>query len=103
MKDDLIFNVNASCGIALFAIMKYVEQPNEHDQPRLTPDSNIVFHDGFSFDGCVPVAGSDSVDIAPRWGEHTLQELVGEQVYAAIELKCAILHAMTFTARQEFF
>ena len=103
LKDDLTFNVNASCGIARFGIVKYIEQPGERDQQQLKQDGSIVFRDGFSFDDCVPFAGSDSVAITPRWKEHTLQELVGQRFYVAIELRCAILHAMTFTARQEFF
>jgi len=99
----LTFNVNASCGIARFGIVKYIEQPGERDQKQLKQDGSIVFRDGFSFDDCVPFAGSDSVAITPRWKEHTSQELVGQRFHVAIELRCAILHAMTFTARQEFF
>ncbi len=101
LEDDLTFNVNASCGIARFGIMKDIEQPSEHDQQKLQPDSSIAFYEGFSFDDCVPFRQSDSVDTVPQWREHQLRELVGKRVYIAVELKCAILHAMTFTARQE--
>jgi len=102
LEDDLTFNVNASCGVARFAIME-PGNPSDPDKRGLQPGSHIVFRDGFSFDDCVPFAGSDSVDVVPRWQEHTLQELVGKRVYVAIKLKCAILHAMTGTVRQEFF
>jgi hypothetical protein len=103
LKDDLTLNVNASCGIARFGIMiEDVVPPSEHEQQRLHPHSNLVFYEGFSFDDCVPFTKSDSVDLVPQWKEHTLQELVGKRAYIAVELKCAILHAMTFTAQQEF-
>ena len=102
LEDDLTFNVNASCGIARFGIVKGVGQPSERGQQRLQPNSSIEFHEGFSFDDCVPFRQSDSVDTAPQWREHKLRELVGKRAYIAVELKCAILHAMSFTARQEF-
>lgn len=92
LKNDLSFNVNASCGIARFGIMRDIDQPN----------STIDFYEGFSFDDCVPFTQSDSVDIVPHWREHKLQELVGKRAYIAVELKFAILHAMTLTARPQF-
>ncbi len=103
LKDDLTLNVNASCGMARFGIMiENGVQPSEHKQKRIHPKSNLVFYEGFSFDDCVPFIKNDSVDLVPQWKKHKLQELVGKRAYIAVELKCAILHAMTFTARQEF-
>ena len=102
LKDDLTFNVNASCGIARFGIMKDIDGTGGHDEQQLQPDSTVEFYEGFSFDDCVPFAKGDSVDIVPDWGKHKLQELVGKRAYIAVELKFAILHAMTLTARPQF-
>ena len=101
LKDDLTLNVNASCGIARFGLMRDIDQPRT-DQQQLQPNSTIEFYEGFSFDECEPFAQNDSVDLVPRWKNHTLRELVGKRVYVAVELKFAILHAMSMTARPQF-
>ena len=102
LEDDLSFNVNASSGIARFGIMKDRDQANERDPGTPPPGSTVEFYDGFSFDDCEPFRKSDSVDVVPRWKNRELQELVGKRVYIAIELKFAILHAMSLTARPQF-
>jgi len=99
LKDDLSFNVNASCGIARFGIL---EQLGELSESQFPPNSGLDFYKGFSFDDCVPFTASDSVDIVPQWKEHKLAELVGKKVSIVVELKCATLHAISLTAEQDF-
>lgn len=102
LDDDLTLNVNASCGIARFGIVKDVKQRSTGDQYDVQSRGDVEFYDGFSIDDCVPFTQADSVDVVPRWRNHVLQELVGERIHVAVELKSAILHAMTMTARPHF-
>ena len=102
LKDDLSFNVNASCGIARFAILKDIEPSDEPVTSQFHPKSHQDFYEGFSFDDCVPFEQSDSVDVIPQWKEHKLKELVGKRVLIAVELKFAMLHAISLTAEQEY-
>ena len=102
LKDDLSLNVNASCGIARFGVVKDVKQRGASERHDVQPHGDVEFYDGFSFDDCVPFIQTDSVNVVPQWKNHTLQELVGKRVHIAVELKFAILHAMTMTARPQF-
>jgi len=102
LKDDLSFNVNSSCGITRFGILKDIVKPDEHSKPEFHPDSKMEFYEGFSFDDCVPFKQNDSVDIVPQWKEHKLKELVGKRVFIVVELKSATLHAITLTAKQQY-
>jgi len=102
LKDDLTLNVNASCGIARFGIVKEVRQAGAQGQHVVRPSGDIEFYEGFSFDDCIPLSQADPLDHVPQWKHHTLDEVVGQRVHIAVELKFAILHAMTMTARPQF-
>ncbi len=83
LEPDLSFNLRANVGTARFGIM----------------DLEGNFLDGFGFDGCVPFAFSDGLDVRPRWKEHDLREVVGRRIRVAVELNTAMLHCISATAR----
>jgi len=83
LKDDLSFNINASCGTVRFGLM----------------NRKGGFFEGFSFDDCIPFEYDDCLDIQPRWKERQLSEMLNQRVRVAIELNGAILHCISGTAR----
>lgn len=83
LKDDLTFNINASCGTVRFALMNRAGK----------------FLEGYSFDDCIPFAYDDCLDVRPQWKEHQLSEVLNQRVRVAIELNGAILHCISGTAR----
>jgi len=83
LKDDLTFNINASCGTVRFGLM----------------NKSGEFLEGFSFDDCIPFEYDDCLDVRPRWKEHRLSEMLDKQVRVAIELNGAILYCISGTAR----
>ena len=83
LRDDLTFNLRANCGSVRFGIM----------------EGDGTFLPGFSFDDSVPYEMDDGIEVAPRWREHSLQEVLNRRVRVALELNGAMVHAMTATAR----
>ncbi len=83
IKDDLSFNIRANVGSVRFALM----------------DKLGNFLEGFSFDDCIPFEYDDDMDVKPRWKEHRLSEVLGQQIRIAVELNSAILHCISGSAR----
>ena len=83
MKDDLALNYNSACGSVRCALMNIKGE----------------FLEGFSFDDCVPMEFSDSVQAKPVWREAKLSSVLNRQLRIAVELNGATLHAIEATAR----
>ncbi|NLZ70443.1 MAG: hypothetical protein GX907_03825 [Clostridiaceae bacterium] len=83
MEEDLALNYNAACGSVRCALM----------------DARGEFLEGFSFDDCVPLEFSDSVQAKPVWRGAELSSVLNRRLRIAVELNGATLHAIEATAR----
>lgn len=83
LKDDLTFNLRADCGVVRFGLM----------------NKKGEYMEGFSLDDCIPFEFDQGVEVKPQWKEHSLSEVLGQQVRVVIELNGAVLHAMSATAQ----
>ena len=90
---EVTLNVNAACGFVRYGIRK----------------RNGEFMEGFSYDDCVPVEFTDTVDFKMQFNERKLEEISDEQCRISIELNSAIIYSITVDAvpfirqRQESF
>ena len=83
LKDDLTFNLRADCGTVRFGIM----------------DNKGNYLEGFGLEDSIPFHYDNGVEVRPQWKAHQLSEVLGRQVRIVVELKSAILHSISATAR----